>query len=50
MAEIAAVQDLRLLRLGHGNLAAPSDLGGGVAEPDDLQPEDVAGLGRTRAL
>ena len=39
MADVAAVQGLRLIRLRDGNPAIPSDLGGVVAEPDNLQLE-----------
>ena len=39
MADMAAVQGLRLIDLRYGHPALPSDLGDIVAKPDDLQPE-----------
>ena len=39
MADVAAVQGLRLIRLRDGNPAIPSDLGGVFAKPDNLQLE-----------
>lgn len=45
MAGVAAVKHLRLVRLGHGNPAVPSDLGCISTEPHDLKAEHVAKLG-----
>src|SRR5450755_741261 len=45
MAGVAAVKHLRLVRLGHGNPAVPSDLGCIITEPHDLKAEHVAKLG-----
>lgn len=39
MADVAAVQGLRLIRLRDGNPAIPPDLGGVIAKPDNLQLE-----------
>jgi hypothetical protein len=39
IADVAAVQDLRPIRLRHGYCAVPSHLGGAVAKPGDPQPK-----------
>ena len=41
MADVAAMQGLRLIGLRHSHPAVPSDLGDIVAEPDDLQLEHL---------
>jgi hypothetical protein len=45
LADMAAVQSLRLIRLSDGDDAVPSDLRGSVAKPNDLQPEHLGELG-----
>src|SRR5215469_4069980 len=44
VADMASVQDLGLILLGHGHPAVRSDLGYIVAEPGNFKPEDVAKL------
>jgi hypothetical protein len=41
---MASVQRRRLIRLGDGDSAVPPDLGDVVAEPYDLEPEDLGQL------
>jgi hypothetical protein len=50
VADVAAVQGLRLIRLGHRHSVVPSDLSDVVAEPDDLQPEDISQVGHGLTL
>jgi hypothetical protein len=45
VADVAAVQHLGLVGLGDGNPAVPSDLSCVVADPYNLQPEQVAKFG-----